>query len=180
VVVVGVDARVQHRPGDAAAAGVEGAPGRVGLDGGAGDVDQRVDREVRPDPVDDPPGGVRLALVGLDQAQDLVLGELAAEVGVGHPVGGLAVAEGPAVVGAELLGRPFQPVVVAQVELDHHRDGGGRVGVEADPLPLGGVHQGVGDDRPLDQRPVAAAGPLPGGRLVGRLVLWHGTSRLGG
>src|SRR4029450_7471713 len=40
VVVVGVDAGVQHRPGDAAAGGVEGAPGRVRLDGGAGGVDQ--------------------------------------------------------------------------------------------------------------------------------------------
>src|SRR4029450_3979233 len=100
VVVVGVDAGVQHRPGDAAAAGVEGASGRVGLDGGAGGVDQRVDREVGPDPVVGPPRGVLLALVGLDQAQDLVLGELAAEVGVGHPVrlggvgqGGLVVVE---------------------------------------------------------------------------------------
>jgi hypothetical protein len=34
VLVVGVDARVQDRPGDAAAGGVEGAPGRVRLDGG--------------------------------------------------------------------------------------------------------------------------------------------------
>jgi hypothetical protein len=81
VVVAGVDARVQHRPGDPAAGGVEGAPGRVRLDGGAGGVDQRVDREVGPDPVDGPPGGVGLALVGLDQRQDVVLAELGPEVG---------------------------------------------------------------------------------------------------
>jgi hypothetical protein len=76
----------------------------------------------------------------------------------------------------ELLGRAVEPAVVAQVELDHHRDGDGRVRVEADPLPLLRVEQGVGDDRPLDQGPVPAASPFPGGWLLGRLVLWHGAS----
>ena len=176
VVVLGVDARVQHRPGDAAAGGVEGAAGRVRLDGGAGGVDQGVDGEVGPDPVDGPPGGVRLPLVGLDQAQDVGLGELAAEVGVGHPLGLGGVLQGGPVVGPELLGRPLQPVAVAQVELDHHRDGGGRAGVEADPLPLLGVHEGVGDDRPLDQGAVPAAGPLLSGRLGFGGVGGHGSS----
>jgi hypothetical protein len=126
-----------------------------------------VDREVGPDPVDGPPRGVLLALVGLDQAQDVGLGELAAEVGVGHPVGVGGAGQGGPVVVEELLGRAGQPVAVAQVELDDHRDGGVGAGVEADPLPLLGVHEGVGDDRPLDQRAVPAPGPLAGRGLVG-------------
>jgi len=167
VEVAFVDAGVEHRPGDAAAAGVVGAPGRVGLDGGARDVDQRVDREVRPDAVDGPPGRVRLLLVGVDQPEDLGGGQLAAVVGVGDLVRGRLPREVRQVGGEEVAAGAGQALAVAQVELDHHGHGRLGVGVEPDPRPLVGVDQRLGHDRPLHQRLVALGGAAPGARLLG-------------
>ena len=76
--VVLIDARVEHRPDDVLAAGGKRRARRIGLDRRQAAVDQRVDREVRPDPVDRPLaqpgagriGGLALLVVDPDKAAD--------------------------------------------------------------------------------------------------------------